>query len=101
MQRTELARNVTVHTHASGEGAIFVNAYLVETANGVVAIDATLSESESKALRKEFEASRQASSRGPRHAPERRMVVFLPNGGLKFLIGMNADPIARELNGVK
>jgi glyoxylase-like metal-dependent hydrolase (beta-lactamase superfamily II) len=55
MQRTELARNVTVHTHACGEGGIFVNAYLVETPNGVVAIDSTLSESESKAFRKELE----------------------------------------------
>jgi glyoxylase-like metal-dependent hydrolase (beta-lactamase superfamily II) len=55
MQRTELAKNVTVHTHACGEGGIFVNAYLVETAHGVVAVDATLSESESKAFRKELE----------------------------------------------
>ena len=29
---------------------------------------------------------------------ERRMVAYLPNAGLTFLIGMNADPIARELN---
>jgi glyoxylase-like metal-dependent hydrolase (beta-lactamase superfamily II) len=56
MQRTELVKNVTIHTHACGEGGIFVNAYLVETARGVVAVDATLSESESKALRKELEA---------------------------------------------
>jgi glyoxylase-like metal-dependent hydrolase (beta-lactamase superfamily II) len=56
MQRTELGKNLTVHTHACGEGGIFVNAYLVETPRGVVAVDATLSESESKALRKELEA---------------------------------------------
>jgi glyoxylase-like metal-dependent hydrolase (beta-lactamase superfamily II) len=54
--RTELANNVTVHTHACGEAGIFVNAYLVETARGVVAVDATLSESESRSLRKELEA---------------------------------------------
>jgi hypothetical protein len=30
---------------------------------------------------------------------ERRMVEYLPNAGLTFLIEMNADPIARELNG--
>ena len=30
---------------------------------------------------------------------ERRMIAYLPTGGLTFLIGMNADPIARELNG--
>jgi glyoxylase-like metal-dependent hydrolase (beta-lactamase superfamily II) len=55
MKRTELAKNVIVHTHASGEGGIFANAYLVETSGGVVAIDATLSESESRAFRKELE----------------------------------------------
>ena len=36
-----------VHTHASGEHGIYVNAYLVETANGVVAVDAALTVSES------------------------------------------------------
>jgi glyoxylase-like metal-dependent hydrolase (beta-lactamase superfamily II) len=56
MTRYDLVPNVAVHLHSSGEGAIFVNAYLVETQRGVVAIDATLTESESKALRKEFEA---------------------------------------------
>lgn len=40
-----------IHTHSSGETGIFANAYLVETANGIVAIDATLTVSESKALR--------------------------------------------------
>jgi glyoxylase-like metal-dependent hydrolase (beta-lactamase superfamily II) len=56
MQRTELANAVTVHTHACGEGGIFVNAYLIETRNGIVAVDSTLSESESKTLRRELEA---------------------------------------------
>lgn len=51
-----LTENITIHTHACGEGGIFVNAYLVETPNGVVAVDATLSESESKAFRRELEA---------------------------------------------
>lgn len=46
----------TVHMHASGEGGIFANAYLVETALGVVAIDALLTRSESRALRSELEA---------------------------------------------
>jgi hypothetical protein len=27
------------------------------------------------------------------------MIEYLPNAGLTFLIEMNADPIARELNG--
>lgn len=56
MEHYKFATDVTIHTHACGEGGIFVNAYLVETARGVVAIDATLSESESKAFRAELEA---------------------------------------------
>jgi glyoxylase-like metal-dependent hydrolase (beta-lactamase superfamily II) len=56
MQPSRLADNVTIHTHACGEGGIFVNAYLVETQAGVVAIDSTLTESESRSFRKEVEA---------------------------------------------
>ena len=56
MTRYELGPDLTVHAHACGEGGIFVNAYLVESRNGVVAIDATLTETESKALRGEVEA---------------------------------------------
>lgn len=56
MEKHGLHEELTIHRHASGEGGIFVNAYLVETPNGVVAVDATLSESESKALRAELEA---------------------------------------------
>lgn len=41
-----------IHTHASGEGGIFANAYGVETDHGVVAIDATLTVSESRAFRR-------------------------------------------------
>jgi glyoxylase-like metal-dependent hydrolase (beta-lactamase superfamily II) len=40
-----------IHRYSSGAGGIFANAYLVETANGVVAIDATLSVSDSRAFR--------------------------------------------------
>ena len=40
-----------VHTHMSGEAGIFVNGYLIETANGVIAIDSALTVSESKALK--------------------------------------------------
>jgi glyoxylase-like metal-dependent hydrolase (beta-lactamase superfamily II) len=53
--RHELAGNIVVHTHACGEGGIFVNAYLIETDSGVVAVDSTLTESESKTFRKELE----------------------------------------------
>jgi glyoxylase-like metal-dependent hydrolase (beta-lactamase superfamily II) len=55
MKRHELSANVTIHAHACGEGGIFVNAYLVETRAGVVAVDSTLTESESRSLRAELE----------------------------------------------
>jgi glyoxylase-like metal-dependent hydrolase (beta-lactamase superfamily II) len=58
MPTNEFAQNVVIHTHACGEGGIFVNAYLVETPNAVVAIDSTLSESESRAFRRELDALR-------------------------------------------
>lgn len=56
MQKQTLSDDITIHRHACGEGGIFVNAYLVETKGGVVAVDATLSESESRAFRAELEA---------------------------------------------
>jgi glyoxylase-like metal-dependent hydrolase (beta-lactamase superfamily II) len=40
-----------VHIHSSGELGIFANAFLVETNNGVVVIDSTLTVSESKSLK--------------------------------------------------
>ena len=40
----------------SGEEGIFVNGYLVETANGVVAIDSALTVSESKSLKAQLES---------------------------------------------
>ena len=49
------ARHV-IHTHSSGEGGIFANSYLVETANGVVAVDAPLTVSESRAFRGRLDA---------------------------------------------
>lgn len=45
-----------IHTHSSGEKGIFVNGYLIETANGVVAIDSALTVSESKALRAQLDS---------------------------------------------
>lgn len=56
MKRYLIGDNTVIHMHPCGEGGIFVNAYLVETREGVVAIDSTLTESESKAFRAEFEA---------------------------------------------
>jgi glyoxylase-like metal-dependent hydrolase (beta-lactamase superfamily II) len=53
MNRYQLGTNITVHVHSCGEGGIFVNAYIVETQAGLVAIDSTLTETESKTLRSE------------------------------------------------
>lgn len=41
----------TIHRHATGAKGAFVNAYLVEGATGIVAIDSTLTVSDSRALR--------------------------------------------------
>jgi len=43
--------SATVHVHACGEDAIFVNAFLIETQNGVVAVDGTLTVSTGRSLR--------------------------------------------------
>jgi glyoxylase-like metal-dependent hydrolase (beta-lactamase superfamily II) len=56
LERHALTPAVTIHRHASAEGGIYANAFLVESERGVVAIDASLSESESKTLRSELEA---------------------------------------------
>ena len=47
-----------VHTYRSGENGLFVNSYLVEGADGVVAIDAPLLLSDGRAFRARFEALR-------------------------------------------
>jgi len=45
-----------IHTHMSGEKGIFVNGYLIETANGVVIIDSALTVSESKSLKAQLDS---------------------------------------------
>jgi glyoxylase-like metal-dependent hydrolase (beta-lactamase superfamily II) len=45
-----------VHRHAAGAAGAFVNAYLVETANGVVAVDGLLTVSDARALRSRLDA---------------------------------------------
>ncbi|HVE85679.1 MAG TPA: MBL fold metallo-hydrolase, partial [Myxococcales bacterium] len=45
-----------VHVHAAGDPAFRANAYLVETAKGVVAVDAPFTVSEAKKLRAELDA---------------------------------------------
>jgi glyoxylase-like metal-dependent hydrolase (beta-lactamase superfamily II) len=46
----------TVHTYRSGEIGLFVNSYLVEGVDGVVAVDAPLLLSDGRAFRARFEA---------------------------------------------
>jgi glyoxylase-like metal-dependent hydrolase (beta-lactamase superfamily II) len=48
----------TVHTYRSGETGLFVNSYLVEGADGVVAVDAPLLLSDGRAFRARLEALR-------------------------------------------
>jgi glyoxylase-like metal-dependent hydrolase (beta-lactamase superfamily II) len=45
-----------VHTYSAGEEGLLVNAYLVETDRGVVAIDGTLTASDSRALRSRIDS---------------------------------------------
>ena len=47
-----------VHTYRSGESGLFVNSYLVEGAEGVVAIDSPLLLSDGRAFHARFEALR-------------------------------------------
>ncbi len=46
---------ITIHTYTSGEQGLFVNAYLIETPDGVVAVDGTLTRSDSRAFRSLYE----------------------------------------------
>ena len=45
-----------IHRHATGAGGAFVNAYLVETSDGIVAVDGTLTVSDGRALRSRLES---------------------------------------------
>jgi glyoxylase-like metal-dependent hydrolase (beta-lactamase superfamily II) len=83
-----LAPSVILHTHACGEEGIFVNAFLVETANAVVAVDATLSVSTSQALRARLDALGK---------PLKAVLVTHPHpdhvAGLAHLVDDDAVPI--------
>lgn len=54
--RTVAGMTPTVHTYRSGETGLFVNSYLVEGEEGVVAVDAPLLLSDGRAYRARFEA---------------------------------------------
>ena len=47
---------IRIHRHTAGPQGAFVNAYLVETGEGIVAVDGTLTLSDGRALRAQLEA---------------------------------------------
>jgi glyoxylase-like metal-dependent hydrolase (beta-lactamase superfamily II) len=47
---------IKIHVYSSGQLGIFANAFVVESNNGVVVIDSTLTVSESKSLRGRLES---------------------------------------------
>ena len=49
-------QGIRIHRHTAGPQGAFVNAYLVETGEGVVAVDGTLTVSDGRALRAQLEA---------------------------------------------
>ena len=77
-----------IHTYASGEQGLAVNAYLVETENGAVAVDATLTVSEARAFRAEL---------GALHKPLLAVLLTHPHGdhvaGVTELVGSSDVPI--------
>jgi glyoxylase-like metal-dependent hydrolase (beta-lactamase superfamily II) len=46
---------IRIHRHSTGSAGAFVNAYLVETQEGIVAVDGTLTVSDGRALRAQLE----------------------------------------------
>ncbi len=61
-------RVTRVHRHTTGPQGALVNAYLVETDEGVVAVDGTLTVSEGRAMRAPARLAREAPARRARHA---------------------------------
>ena len=49
-------QDVRVHRHSTGPQTALVNAYLVETGDGVVAVDGTLAVSDGRALRERVQS---------------------------------------------
>jgi len=92
---TPISPTVRIHRHASGESGIFANAYIVETPRGIVAVDATLTETGSRSLRTKIESLGKPLLAVLITGPRRKDEGELPTDKLEFIIG--ADPMAREL----
>jgi glyoxylase-like metal-dependent hydrolase (beta-lactamase superfamily II) len=56
IEQTELGMDTRIHRHATGAEGALVNAYLVETSEGIVAVDGTLTVSDGRALRAQVES---------------------------------------------
>jgi hypothetical protein len=103
-----------IHAHASGEGGIFANAYLVEPEQSVVAIDGTSTVTASRAFSARGRLAQTAARRshyphladgGPTSTDAAkdeltpRMQGLRPDAGLAFLIAQSADGVAAESAG--
>jgi glyoxylase-like metal-dependent hydrolase (beta-lactamase superfamily II) len=56
IEQTEAGMDTRIHRHATGPEGALVNAYLVETSEGIVAVDGTLTVSDGRALRAQVES---------------------------------------------
>ena len=81
-----------VDTYRSGEAGLFVNSYLVEGTEGVVAIDAPLRLSDGRAVRARLDALRTPLGVLVTH-PER----YLPGAPLSWLVAAGPSTVAAEL----
>lgn len=56
IEQSEAGMDTRIHRHATGPEGALVNAYLVETSEGIVAVDGTLTVSDGRALRAQVES---------------------------------------------
>src|SRR5437764_1228416 len=94
-----------VHVFASGENGIFANAYFIETAGHVVAIDSTLLESTSRALHEKIVAigkPLQAVLLTHGHPDHYNGVTNLVAGGkIDVIATADTDRVIRESDAIK
>ena len=101
----ERSPTAIVHVFASGENGIFANAYFVETAKHVVAIDSTLLESTSRALHEQIVAlgkPLQAVLLTHGHPDHYNGVTNLINGaGIDVIATEDTARVIRESDAIK
>lgn len=95
------------HVYTAAEPGIFVNSYLLESADGVVLIDANLLAADAEALAARLAALRKpllaafVTHPHPDHFNELPYIVsemarFSPDAPLEWLVALGADPVAAE-----